>query len=96
MASFLARALNLPATPTDYFTDDEGSSYENDIDRVREAGITTGCGAGLYCPASNVTRAQMASFLVRALGLSAGADIDYFTDETRRRTRRTSTACGTP
>ena len=81
MASFLARALNLPATPTDYFTDDEGSSHENDINRVREAGITTGCGAGLYCPASNVTRAQMASFLVRALGLSAGADIDYFTDD---------------
>ncbi|MBK8620084.1 MAG: S-layer homology domain-containing protein, partial [Anaerolineales bacterium] len=29
-------------------------------------GITSGCGAGVYCPDSDVTRAQMAVFLVRA------------------------------
>ena len=81
MASFLARALNLPNTATDYFTDDETSSHEDNINRVAAAGITTGCGPGLYCPNANVTREQMASFLVRALGLTVGADIDYFTDD---------------
>jgi len=28
-------------------------------------GITSGCGAGIYCPESTVTRAQMAIFLLR-------------------------------
>ena len=81
MASFLARALHLPATATDYFTDDETSVHEDNINRVRAANITTGCGEGKYCPLANVTRAEMATFLVRALGLTAGGNIDYFTDD---------------
>jgi hypothetical protein len=81
MASFLARALGLPASATDYFTDDEGSSHEADINRVAKAGITTGCAAGEYCPLANVSREQMASFLVRALDLVDGASVDYFTDD---------------
>lgn len=32
-------------------------------------GITSGCGAGLYCPDSNVTRAQTAVFLVKTFNL---------------------------
>ncbi|MBK9208838.1 MAG: SBBP repeat-containing protein [Anaerolineales bacterium] len=32
-------------------------------------GITSGCGAGVYCPDSDVTRAQMAIFLVRTFNL---------------------------
>ena len=32
-------------------------------------GITSGCGGGIYCPESPVTRAQMAVFLVRTFGL---------------------------
>ena len=39
------------------------------INRVGELGVTAGCGAGNYCPASPVTRGQMAVFLVRAFGL---------------------------
>ena len=72
MASFLARALDLPATTTDFFDDDDGSTHEVNINRLAAAGITLGCGPSLYCPNANVTRAQMASFLVRALGLTAG------------------------
>ena len=58
MASFLARALDLPAPSGDYFTDDDGSSHENNINRLYEAGITMGCadGPGLYCPDDVVTR----------------------------------------
>ncbi|MBK8821813.1 MAG: S-layer homology domain-containing protein [Anaerolineales bacterium] len=32
-------------------------------------GITSGCGAGVYCPDSDVTRAQMAIFIVKAFNL---------------------------
>ncbi len=81
MASFLARALELPATPIDFFDDDDGTTHETNINRLAAAGITLGCGPSIYCPNANVTRAEMASFLVRALGLTAGGDIDAFTDD---------------
>ena len=80
MASFLARALGLPASSTDYFTDDEGSRHESSINRLRAAGVTFGCGGTRFCPDGLVTRAQMASFLARALGLPASST-DYFTDD---------------
>jgi hypothetical protein len=31
------------------------------------AGITNGCGSGVYCPTQAITREQMAAFLHRAL-----------------------------
>jgi Tol biopolymer transport system component len=67
MAAFLARALDLPGTSTDYFTDDETSTFESSINKVAAAGITGGCGGTKYCPLGNVTRGQMAAFLRRAL-----------------------------
>ena len=36
------------------------------IERLLHMGVTTGCGAGDYCPSSPVTRAQMAVFLLKA------------------------------
>jgi hypothetical protein len=66
MATFLARALALPTTATDYFADDEGSPHEDDINRLAAAGVTNGCGGGRYCPGAAVTREQMAAFLHRA------------------------------
>ena len=80
MASFLARALHLPAATQDYFGDDNSSAHESDINRVARAGITGGCAANRYCPRSNVTRGQMASFLARALHL-APTSTDYFDDD---------------
>jgi hypothetical protein len=80
MASFLARALHLPPATRDFFIDDETSIHEADINRVAQAGITTGCATRRYCPGGNVTREQMASFLARALRLPA-ASRDYFTDD---------------
>jgi hypothetical protein len=44
-----------------------GSTHARNIDAVRREGITLGCGGGRFCPGDAVTRAQMASFLVRAL-----------------------------
>jgi hypothetical protein len=40
------------------------------VEAVAAAGITAGCGGGLFCPDSSVTRRQMAIFLSRALGLA--------------------------
>ena len=82
MASFLVRALQLPAADEDFFVDDDGSSHEANINAVRQAGITTGCrlGSDHFCPRDPVSRQQMASFLVRALQLPA-ADEDFFVDD---------------
>ena len=69
MAAFLDRALDLPAaTDPSGFTDTAGTFFDN-IERLRAAGITVGCGPTAYCPDRAVTRAEMATFLARALGL---------------------------
>jgi hypothetical protein len=59
--------------PPDYFVDDDDSVFEADINWMAAAGITKGCNPPTntrYCPNANVTRGQMAAFLVRALGLT--------------------------
>ncbi|MGH8874064.1 MAG: S-layer homology domain-containing protein, partial [Acidimicrobiia bacterium] len=69
MAAFLVRALALPATEWDFFSDDEGSVFEDDINRLAAAGITKGCNPPdntRFCPQESITRGQMAAFLVRA------------------------------
>lgn len=80
MASFLTRAFDLPATSTNFFTDDAGNRHETAINRLAASGITSGCAPGRYCPSGAVTRGQMASFLSRALELPASPR-DYFTDD---------------
>jgi peptidoglycan/xylan/chitin deacetylase (PgdA/CDA1 family) len=73
MASFLTRAFQLPAGRADHFRDvPPDSTHAASIGAAYEAGITRGCDPGVYCPVRSVTRAQMASFLARALGLPAG------------------------
>lgn len=80
MAAFLSRALNLPPTDQDFFTDDNGHSLEISINRVAAAGIAFGCATNRYCPESPVTRAQMASFIDRAFDLP-NTGSDFFTDD---------------
>jgi hypothetical protein len=51
-----------------------GASYHDEVETLVGAGITSGCGTGIYCPGSAVSRGQMAQFMVRGLGVaSAGA-----------------------
>lgn len=80
MATFLSRALDLPAASEDHFDDDDGTAHEDNINRLFEAGITTGCGGNNFCPSQNVNRGMMATFLVRAFELDP-TDEDYFTDD---------------
>lgn len=71
MAAFLTRAYGLSATDTDFFVDDEGLAFEDDVNRLAAAGITVGCNPpdnDRFCPTQAVTRAQMAAFLWRAHG----------------------------
>ena len=82
MASFLVRALELPATGIDAFTDDQGLMSEDDINRLAAAGVTTGCAPDRFCPSASVTRAQMASFLARGFELPAAVR-DYYADDDR-------------
>jgi len=84
MAAFLNRALDLPAASKDYFTDDNGSTFESDINRIAEAGITKGCNPpdnNLFCPEGDVTRGQMAAFLVRGFGYTDNGGGDLFVDD---------------
>jgi hypothetical protein len=80
MAAFLSRALSLAHTSTNHFTDDEGSPYEDFINRLAQSGITTGCNATSFCPNHPITREQMAAFLVRGYGYGE-APIDRFLDD---------------
>jgi S-layer homology domain len=74
MAAFLTRALVLTDRGSRDFFDDDGSVFEADIERIAQAGITVGCNPPAndrFCPGDAVTRGQMSSFLVRALGLES-------------------------
>ncbi len=72
MAAFLVRAVGYTDIGLgDLFDDDDASVFETDIDKIGTAGVTKGCNPpdnNLYCPTNNVSRAQMAAFLHRALG----------------------------
>ncbi|MDJ0665290.1 MAG: S-layer homology domain-containing protein [Acidimicrobiia bacterium] len=84
MAAFLDRGLDLPATSTDYFEDDNGNIFEASINRLAAAGVTKGCnpteGNTKYCPHDYVTRGQMAAFLVRALFPGTSGPLGIFED----------------
>ncbi len=71
MAAFLGRAFGYTDDGGgNWFVDDDGSVFENAIDRLRTASITQGCNPpsnNRYCPDNFVTRGQMAAFLKRAL-----------------------------
>ncbi|HEX7100038.1 MAG TPA: GerMN domain-containing protein [Acidimicrobiia bacterium] len=84
MAAFLNRALGLAPSADDRFSDDEGSTFENDIDALAAAGITRGCNPPIndqFCPDDFVTRGQMAAFLVRAFGYTDAGEGDLFEDD---------------
>jgi len=80
MAAFLVRALSLPNSTTNHFSDDDGSVFEANINALAESGITKGCGGDNFCPNRAVTRGEMAAFLDRALNLPATTP-DWFDDD---------------
>ena len=76
MASFLTRAFEFePAEPAG-FTDTVGNVHADSIDALSAANITVGCAShpARYCPTRPVTRAEMATFLARAMNLVPRAE----------------------
>ena len=72
MAVFLLRGMHgkgyiPPAVTGAVFTDVPADHWAGKwIEQLSAEGITSGCGDGNYCPDANVTRAEMAIFLLRA------------------------------
>jgi len=85
MAAFLVRARGyFDDGGGDLFVDDNGSTFEADIDKLGTAGVTRGCNPPVndrFCPNQLVTRAQMAAFLVRAYDLADTGLHDLFVDD---------------
>jgi parallel beta-helix repeat protein len=75
MAAFIIRALHepgyVPPLPgMQRFADvPPDNPFYRYIEEMAVRQITLGCGGSNYCPTANVTRGQMAAFLVRAFGL---------------------------
>ena len=80
LASTLAAALDLPATSSDFYPDDDGSVHEDGINRLTAAGLTRGCGDDRYCPNQVVRRGHLATAIAWALGLPSHSK-DWFYDD---------------
>ena len=68
LARSICRRRRVTTSPTTMAT-----AHEDNINRLFEAGITTGCTATKFCPKDPVTRGQMSTFLDRGLR-SAGRE----------------------
>jgi hypothetical protein len=74
-AALLGAAIAFPlgVLANHQFTDvPTSNTFHDDIDAIADAGVTTGCAAGKYCPKDFVTREQMAAFLNRLGALAPG------------------------
>jgi hypothetical protein len=55
--------------PMSFFSDVPAATFARPhIQAMSNAGVTSGCGVGTYCPGSNVTREQMSIFIIKAMG----------------------------
>lgn len=79
MASFIVRTLDaagydLPAPADQGFGDLGGNVHADAINQLKQLGIAHGKTADRYDPSAPVTRAQMASFLIRAANFAYEGD----------------------
>ena len=79
MATFMVRAYQIAPSPTRNGTGfrDVAGPHAQNINGLANAGIAQGCAFDLFCPATNVNRAQMASFLARALRATGVAAAEF-------------------
>ncbi len=70
-ATLLVKAFDLPPASSSGFEDIAGSEVVADINALAAAGIAIGCSNDplLFCPSQDITRAEMAALLARALRL---------------------------
>ena len=82
MAVWLVRVLDAAAAEgggTRFADVDAGVWWAPYVETLADLGVTKGCATGplRFCPQESVTRAQMASFLVRAFGLEAAGSAGF-------------------
>lgn len=80
MASFIANLIeaagtSLPRATDQGFSDIRGNTHERRINQLAAAGVVSGSSAGAYHPRDQVTREQMATFLVRAYRYVTGEEL---------------------
>jgi SpoIID/LytB domain protein len=66
--------------PPPPFSDIGGSTHETAIRKLYDEGVTNGCTSTEFCPNDEVSRAQIASFLDRAIGFP-DPESDHFSDD---------------
>lgn len=94
MATFIAEAIDyhddadaandsvLPTDVDDFFTDDEQSPHQNNINKLAAQGVVRGVAADMYAPIRDMTRAQIATAIMHTaeiaarLGLFAPVEIE--------------------
>ena len=81
-AVLLQRALGLPASGSASFPDlPADDPRAGSVAALADAGLTSGCGGGLFCPDRLITRWEGAVLLARGMGLGPAAAPDgRFTD----------------
>lgn len=77
----LMLALPVMVSASHQFTDVPTShTFHSAISKLYGARLTSGCSTSKFCPNANVTRGQMAAFLVRGLGRGAN-DVGFVEDD---------------
>lgn len=76
---------DLPPTPPDAFSDDDGDVHEAHINQLAALGVISGTPDGRYLPGERIARDQLASLVHRTYAVAAGAPLtarfDTFTDD---------------
>ncbi len=74
-------AVSVPAMAQDGFSDVAGSPYEAAVNALAEQGVVSGRGNGIYAPDEGLTRAEMATIILRAYNMGEiEEDIEKFRD----------------
>ncbi len=71
VAAFLRRTFEVPIVQEDFFTDDDGSIFEGDINAIAAVGITFGCSPDIFCPDRSSRRDETAALIARAVKWAA-------------------------
>ena len=66
-AAMISRALGLHASGENTFSDTKGQWYEQDVQALFDAGITTGKTVDTFAPEAHITRQEAAAFMARVL-----------------------------
>ena len=80
--TFSLRSTTFEIEAFSRFTDvPAGHFFAGEILGLSELNVSLGCEFGKFCPDENVTRAEVAAMLVRALGLELNRGNDVFVDD---------------